>query len=319
MSVVVQRRGGCVEARHPFSAVCMDARGQVLDVVGEDGVTTWRSAAKPFQLEVSLGLLPAEVVAALDGPALALGTASHHGEADHVDGVLRLLSRLGGTEADLRCGVHDPVNAEAHRALIRSARESSSVHNNCSGKHAFMLAASRAQGWPLDYRPFDHPLQRMILGQVRIRTGVADVERVVDGCGVPCFVLPLSGMARAWAQVAEASVEAQTLLGRVGRALREHPWFASGSGAVDGELVRRTSGTVMAKVGAEGLLCLGLPSRGLGAAIKVHSGSPLAREVAVRWVLRRWRDFGWPEAGLPLAQEVMNCAGAVVGTVSVEA
>jgi L-asparaginase II len=318
MPFVVQLRGSTVEARHAFSAVCVDAAGEVQDRVGEDLRTTWRSAAKPFQLEVSLGVLPRDAVDTLEGPSLALGTASHHAEPGHVGGVQRILERWGCAESDLRCGAHEPLNPAAVRALILEGREASSIHNNCSGKHAFMAAACRAQGWPSDYRDSDHPLQLRILRNVQRRSGVEAVDRVIDGCGVPCFVLPLTGMARAWAQVAEAAAAGGSLLGRIGRALVEHPWYASGTGAVDGELVRRTGGAVMAKVGAEGLLCLGLPSRGLGAAIKVHSGSPLAREIAVRWVLQRWRDLGWPDSALPVDEEVRNCVGTLCGSVSVE-
>ena len=318
MPFVVQRRGSTIEARHAFSAVCVDGAGNVRDQVGEDLRTTWRSAAKPFQLEVSLRLLPREGVEALDGPSLALGTASHHAEPDHLAGVQQLLERWGCVERDLRCGAHDPVNLDAQRALILSGREATLLHNNCSGKHAFMVAACRAQGWSADYLDSEHPLQLQILQNVELRSGVQGVGRVVDGCGVPCFVLPLTGMARAWAQVAEAASTGEGLLGRIGRALLDYPWYASGTGAVDGELVYRTGGAVMAKVGAEALLCLGLPTLGLGAAIKVHSGSSLAREVAVRWVLRRWRDLGWPDSGLPLDEELRNCVGTQCGLLSVE-
>jgi hypothetical protein len=49
--------------------------------------------------------------------------------------------------------------------------------------------------------------------------------------------------ARHAAQVAEAAAAGGSLLGRIGRALVEHPWYASGTGAVDGD---KLSGSVKA-------------------------------------------------------------------------
>lgn len=312
--VVVQRRGGWTEAEHAVSVAVVDAYGAPQRGVGSDRPGTWRSAAKPFQLEVSLGLLGNAV---FTSPELALGTSSHHGEPGHVAGVRGLLERFALSEAHLFCGSHPPVHEPSANALVRVDAAPTAIHNNCSGKHSFMAAACRAMGWAEDYRDADHPLQVAILESVQRRTGGAVVDRVIDGCGVPCFVLPLSGMARAWAVAAVATRTGDGPLGAVGRAMLAEPWFASGSGAVDGEWMRTARRPMLAKVGAEGLLCVGFPETGLGMAIKVHSGSSLARVVAVRAVMQRWFPE-WVPSENSAATTLYNCVGRPCGEVVAE-
>ncbi len=283
--VVEQRRGGALEAAHPVSAVLVDRVGRVRERIGAEVVTTWRSAAKPFQLEVSAALTGLD----LAPEDLALGAASHSAEPAHVARVADLLERLGAAEADLLCGAHWPV----HRPSAQAVEAPRALHNNCSGKHAFMIGASRRQGWPADYRVPDHPLQVRIAAQVSRRAEIP-APAVVDGCGVPCFVLPLSAMAHAWAALARD----EGLLGTIGRAMAAHPWWTAGTGRVETVAMEAGGGALVAKVGAAGLICGALLEEGSGFALKAHSGSPEARAVAFGALLARWapglhrrRDF----------------------------
>jgi L-asparaginase II len=284
--VVEQRRGGVVEAAHRVHACASDATGQLIFRVGADVETTFRSAAKPFQLESSLSLLPESVSRALSSADLALGSASHHGEPEHVAGLEHLLGKLGRGREHLYCGVHEPMSAEAARTLHARGQFADVLHNNCAGKHAFMAAASATRGHPPDYRPAQHPLQQAIRQQLAQRVGHA-LTSVVDGCGVPCFVLPLSSMARAYAQLAVSVASADgSWLARIGRALRAQPLLMSGTGAFDGWLIE--SANVIAKIGAQGLVCLAIPERGFGMAVKLESGVDVARPAACVALLARF-------------------------------
>ena len=207
MPEILQTRGGyhgklaeVVEARHPWSAVAV-VDGQVSWQVGPDLDTTWRSAAKPLQLAVCLELLGRPN---LSPEELAIGAASHSGEPLHLRWVREVLARFDVAEADLRCGTHPPVHEPSAHAILRSDGEFGPIHNNCSGKHAFMLAAAARQRWDLDYRAPDHPLQVRIAEQVRQWCG-DPLRLAVDGCGVPTFCLPLTAIARGWAAVAEGA------------------------------------------------------------------------------------------------------------------
>jgi L-asparaginase II len=311
---VLHLRNGAIESRHPVTAALVAADGEVLERVGAPSPTTFRSSAKPFQLEASLDALPPAAVDALEEEDLAIGAASHHGEPMHVARVRRLLDRFELEPGELRCGAHPPASeADAH-ALIRAGQAPSALHNNCSGKHAFMLGACRAQGWAGDYRDEDHPLQRSVRARLDARSGGA-VEGVgVDGCGVPTFVLPIEGMARAYAALAAAMADAPTShLGRIGWAMHRHPRMMSGTLAVDGRLVAGAARPVVAKVGAEGLLCLALPEARVGVALKVESANGDARAVAIHALLARFFPGLVPEAAGERYALVRNHEGREVG------
>ncbi len=297
-------RGGLVETLHPVSAVLVEG-GQVRWSVGEDLASFWRSASKPFQLWNSLAQLPADAVAALDDRQLAVGAASHNGEPGHVGLVQALLARFGLAEAGLQCGAHVP----SHEPSARLVREALSIHNNCSGKHTFMLAACAARGWDLDYRALSHPLQAANhtrldeLGGVHHGTGI-------DGCSVPTFHGPLSAFARAWSTLAGAMADEDGTLGRIGRAMSREPWSMSGTNRLDLAVVEQIAEPVAVKIGAEGLFCVAIPRRRAGLAVKVHSGNSDVLAVAVRAVLEQ---IGVPTVGSWHWDTVKNVRGAVVG------
>ena len=311
---VEQRRGFAVEAVHAIDAVSCDASGDVRVLCGLDTLTTFRSASKPFQLEVSVELLSEAARSQLSATDLALGTASHHGEPFHLDALARLLTKLGRTQRDLLCGVHPPLDPASAQAMTARGEAPTVLCNNCAGKHAFMSAASFAQDFPADYLPASHPLQRAIRERLESRTGYGLSESVVDGCGVPCFVLKLSAMARAYASLAKDTRQrGPSALSAIGRAMRDHPLLVSGSDAIDGWLMQHTS--AIAKVGALGLLCVAVPERGLGIAVKVSTGNELVRAVATAAILERHVP-GLLHQPLPERfRTVYNVAGAKVGEI----
>lgn len=319
--LVLQRRGGVVESVHPFSAVATDADGQVVDACGPDIIATWRSAAKPFQLDVSLEFVPDELAPQLTDRALAVGAASHSAQPAHLDEVRSLWGLLGVSEADLHCGGHWPVHKPSEHALAASHGKPTHIHNNCSGKHTFMAAASKALGADPDYRALDHPLQARILDRIQELSGGGVVDRVIDGCGVPCFCLRLSAMARAWAALAVAARDGSGRLGRIGRAMQSEAFFVSGDGRLDLEVARASAGKVITKVGAAALICGALPETGVGFALKVHSGNNEARAVALAAWLQRIARLGISSAvsewatvrnvvGKPVGQRIVDWKGA---------
>ncbi|MDP3275525.1 MAG: asparaginase [Deltaproteobacteria bacterium] len=308
------REGHC-EAEHAVSAVLVDHSGAVLDRVGPPMITTWRSGAKPFQLEVSLDALIARERAQLGPEDLAIGAASHSGEAPHTARVQRLLTELSLTSEALYCGAHAPVHTESAYALVRAGHAFSPLHNNCSGKHTLMAAATRAMGCPEDYRPSDHALQRRIAESIADHAHERLTARVTDGCGVPCMVLSIDAMARCFAALSHAmTTSPESTLGTIGLAMVAHPWWVSGTGRSDYALAQHAREPLIAKVGAEGLLCIAAPSRGLAMVLKVHSGHDDARMAAMDALASRWLgELIDPQAFEPFCT-VRNVIGATVGT-----
>src|SRR5438128_4399172 len=162
-------RGNHIESFHSGSIAVVDSRGRLLAFAGDPGfVTCIRSAAKPFQ---ALPLLEygGEEEYDLTGEEIAITCASHGGEAVHVATAAALLRKGDFDEEDLLCGAHVPYDEKAAADVRRSGEAPSSLHNNCSGKHAGMLLATKLMDLPsANYIGSDHPLQRTM------RTTLAD-------------------------------------------------------------------------------------------------------------------------------------------------
>lgn len=311
-----QWRGDCVESVHPISIVAV-SDGDVILAEGDDRETAFRSACKPHQLAVSLSELGDPP---LSSRHLAVGAASHSGEPAHTKLVQEILDRFGAKAEGLRCGAHPPAHAPSAEAILRAGGAFTDLHNNCSGKHAFMLSAALHNGWDLDYRAPDHPLQIRIKERLGAWASRAPTT-ATDGCGVPTFVLPLSAAARAWGAIARAMRAARSgggdawdsRLARAGWAMAEHPEITSGTGRLDLSLVSNAREPMAVKIGAVGLFCVALPERGIGFAVKAHSGSTEALPVAVEWALSRLapgafeRPASWEHA------LVRNVVGKIVG------
>src|SRR5690606_26852340 len=125
-----------------------------------------RSAIKPIQA------LPVVDDGALEQFAitqqeLALCCASHSGEPRHVEAAASILRKIGLGEEALACGPHAPWHAPSARLLREQGQAPTRLHNNCSGKHAGMLALARVHGWPTaGYHRDDHPVQIRMLREL---------------------------------------------------------------------------------------------------------------------------------------------------------
>ena len=320
-SVVEVTRGPVVESRHRVHVAVVDADGTLRAYSGDpDRVTFWRSAAKPIQaLPVvddgafdRFGISPAE---------LALCCGSHSGSPAHVRTAESLLAKIGLTAEALACGPHAPFDEDTRRDLAEQGLEPVRLHNNCSGKHVGMLAIARARGWdPEGYHRVEHPVQARLLTEVSrwTRMPAEAIGLGVDGCGVVCFALPLRQMALAYAALAAAARRGERGPATVVEAMAAHPEMVAGEGRICTDLARVTEGRVFAKVGAEGVYCVGVPGAELGIAIKVEDGSTRAVPPAVAGVLRELDlisedDFG---ALHPYVfHEVGNTRGEVTGQV----
>ena len=147
---IVATRGGAVESRHRVHGVAVTAAGRVVAAVRDPNlVTFWRSCAKPFQV---MPLLEGGGYAATGWATseLALSCASHGGEPEHVALAGAMLESLGLEEGDLACGPHEPLSSRGARLARESGERITRLHNNCSGKHAAMLAAARMHGAPTE-------------------------------------------------------------------------------------------------------------------------------------------------------------------------
>ncbi len=262
--IAVAVRSGFDESVHHGVAVAIDADGRIAASIGDpDAVIYPRSSLKPLQASamVDLGLdLPSDL--------LALACASHDGASIHVDGVRRMLDAFGLDERDLRNTPARPYDPSARSRARIDGISPSPIQQNCSGKHAAMLATCRVNGWSTsDYVERDHPLQQAITAA--IADYASDVFHVgVDGCGAPTHALRLCDLAAAVAMIARRR-RAPAL------AMSAHPEFVGGP-TRDVTLAMRAVPGLLMKDGAQGVTVAAMPD-GRAVALKIAAGSDQCR------------------------------------------
>lgn len=259
-----------------------------------DLLAHWRSACKPFQALPLVADGGAERYG-LDDADIGLCCASHAGTPAHVERAEGILDRIGLGAESLACGPHRPFDDEAARALAREGREPTALHNNCSGKHAGMLVqAVHAGVSPEGYERPEHPVQARIRDELG-RWLDADPEGLAwatDGCGLPTPYLSLRGMARAYARLVGEAAGGEGAARRVVSAMIEHPNVVAGPERLTTRLLEAGEGRLLAKEGAEGVLCLAGVDGGWGLALKVADGASRATGPAAAEAVRRLELLG---------------------------
>ena len=331
--LVEVKRGSITESRHRGYIVAVEPDGNIVASLGAPHYVTFlRSSAKPFQA------LPLLLTGAADrfgftDREVALACASHNGEPIHTEIAASMLQKIGlGPEA-LKCGVHEPYSAEAAAELRARGEEPNVLHNNCSGKHAGMLAVALQLGAPIeDYDSPESPVQKAIADVLSKFSDIAvtDMAVGIDGCGAPIFGITMKAMALAYARLVAppTSFDKKThdACERIVRVMTTYPELIGGtSQRLDTEVMRAARGRVVSKVGAEGVYTAGIKPceewpRGLGFALKIEDGDDKrARPVVVIEALRQLgvlRDESLEAVARYAFFPVTNRRGDVVGEIS---
>ena len=270
-------RGGVVDNVYRGCVAVVDEDGQLRFALGDPDYHAFiRSSAKPLQ---ALALVEQGGIEAFgfDDAELAIICSSHSGGDLQIQTVRRVLEKIGMDESDLLAG--------------------SGIADNCSGKHAGMLALARLRGYPTEgYLECDHPIQTLIMERISAMCGLPteEIDVAVDGCGAPIFAMPLRNMAIGFARLANTDrlppPTAQAAQ-RVVQAMQKHPELIGGL-----DFRPLCGEKVVAKSGASGCYCAGFRQKGLGLAMKIADGSsepilPIFFEVARRLGLLAEDEF----------------------------
>lgn len=262
-------RSGLAETTHDVDVVAVDAAGDELFSSGDpDHPMYYRSAIKPFQAtavhEAGVKVTPEH---------FALICASHGGWPTHLAIVAAILSGAGLDESALQTPPTWPSSVGARSFQERrGAHHPRSIFHTCSGKHAGMLAACVAAGWPTDTYPDPgHPLQQRIETLVTEVTGVAAAPAGVDHCGAPAARGSVRGLARAF-----SALSTDDRFATAADAMSRFPSLVADNERADGVLGRWWGGPV--KDGAEGSIALA--RHGIGIAAKARTGSNQAAAAA---------------------------------------
>ena len=283
-------RGGRLESRHAGHAVICDETGQIVESWGDPAAEIFpRSSCKMMQ---ALPLLESGAAEAhgLTDRQVALACASHQGAAIHTEAVGRWLADLDLSEADLRCGAHEPYDTAERNRLIRAEEKPCQCHNNCSGKHAGFLTLNRHIGGGSEYVEVDHPVQKAVKAAFEEVTGEASPGYGIDGCSAPNFATSVHGLARAMARFAAATGAGDArdrAMHRLTRAMGAHPEMVAGEGRACTELMRAMDGRVAIKTGAEAVFVAIVPERRMGIALKITDGGTRGAEGAIAALLVR--------------------------------
>jgi L-asparaginase II len=318
------RRGSRLESVHAVAACACDVDGNVVLALGIiDEPVFLRSAAKPFITAAGVRAGTIERFG-FDDRELAVMSASHNGEPFHIDAVRGILEKIGATVDDLRCGAHAPSYGPAAAALNAAGEKPTALHNNCSGKHAGILALARMLEVPFDgYLEPEHPAERAILALCeRVSDDVFPPDKLaIDGCGIPTYATSLRNAARSFARLAtleELDPADAAALARVRAAIVAEPDYVAGTRRFDTDLIRAANGRIVGKIGAEAVHATALLDGGVGLVLKVVDGAQRAAAPAALALLRtlgaldeRQRATLDAHARVPIA----NRAGTIVGEI----
>lgn len=290
--LAVVTRGEAVESQHGGHICVVNAEDEILYNLGDPETLCFaRSALKPFQAIPLLahagiarfGFTPAEI---------AMMCSSHSGEPRHVEAVLEILKKIGCHRRELQCGVHVPFFFDSVQRLPKAEEVFTPLHNNCSGKHAGMLALCQLLNAPHEsYLDPEHEVQRQIRKALAHFCGLPETALVAatDGCNAPTYAMPLRHLAWAYARLSQGDPDPH--YGDAHRhifdAMSTHPDMVAGVKRLDLALMHAGAGDWVAKSGAEAVEAIAVRSRSWGIAMKIADGANRALPVVAIEVLRQ--------------------------------
>ena len=304
-------RGPSIESFHNVDVAVIGLAGKKVATWGEyKKLVLPRSAIKPIQALPLIETGAAEAFQ-LSEIEIALACSSHNGEKLHVEAIENWLSKIDCSSNELACGQHDPMNFNLVKEELLKGRLPKVTANNCSGKHTGFLTVMKHLGISSeDYLDPKHPLHTNYVTPVLSETCQVDFsiqEPGVDGCGVPVWAVPLSGLATGWAGMIKRPSAAPLF-----QAMINQPFYVAGTGRACTEMISATDGKAIVKTGAEGVFCAAIPGQEIGIALKVRDGASRAAAAALTWLLA---EFGVTER--KEIQLLTNHAGQEIGEIRV--
>lgn len=327
---VLVRRNQMMESCHAVNALVMDANGRILKTYFHNQQELQNEIFPRSAIKFAQALCFVQSGAIekfqLNEKHIAIACASHHAQKFQTDLVKDWLLKMGLNENALECGAHFPVDEEANHQLIRAELPSTTLHNNCSGKHAGMIAACLALGYDHQgYVDYHHPIQNKIR-QILSQISAFDFQKAnwgIDGCAIPTYPITLETMAKMMTAFLpqRKNHELTQEAAKIVSAIQKNPEYISSTDGYCTRIIRSTLGRVLAKTGAEGVYIAMDLKGGQVLTLKAKDGQTRASRAAVLWIMR---DLNWINQsefnalkpfGLP---ELKNWSGQIVGDIFVQ-
>lgn len=304
--LVIFNRDGLIEREH-FGYVVRCNQFKTVEKIGDDKNYPFylRSCAKPLQAALMIDY-ELDKKYDLTEEEIAVCSASHAGERVHVELVKNVLNKFGIPESKLKCGNHDPISQTAQNELLKSGQCATSLHNNCSGKHAMMLGLCKLNDWDMDnYDNLNHPLQREIINKIyelcEIKT---EYPITKDGCGVPVPAMPLENLVKGY-----LNLFCSPKYERIKSAFLNNPYLIGGENRTDTKIIE-SSKCLIAKVGAGGLCVVVNPEIEEAFVVKICDTDMSAREFVTVDLIN---NLHW--ANIDLSHDIRTNCGEKIGEI----
>lgn len=283
-------RNGLVEQEH-FGIVLHLTKDKILKRIGEDNNYKFyqRSCMKPLQMAEHIdNELHKKFNFSLE--EIALASASHTGSLKHQEVVRNILRKIGLNESNLLCGKQIPLSKQEQDRLLIEDQQEMPIHNNCSGKHAAMLALCVFNGWSIDnYLDDYHPLNQVVIKKVADLCNVSPDECIKskDGCGLPTIATTLQELG-----FGVLNLFLNEKYSIIKNAFLENPYLIGGYERLDSEIIAASDKKLIAKVGAGGLCVVVNLKKEEAIVVKIADANMKARSLVVIETLRqlKWLD-----------------------------
>lgn len=270
--IAVSVRNNIIDCIYHGSAVLVDRYGDVIWSIGNsERLVFERSLVKPFK---ALSIIREGVVDkfCLDDADIAIIAGSHSGTQKHIERVKGILNRCGLNYDVLKCGARLPLGEDALWELTQSNSSISSLHCDCSGEHAGVLALCCHLGFPVEnYLDITHPVQEHLRLTIEEFTPHKYEPKIIDRCGMPIAAISLHALASRFSKLI-TNISNDRSVAKLLNAISLNPYIYTGKKRLIGELIVRSKGDIIGKDGSEGVYTITWLKQGISLAIKVGSG-----------------------------------------------
>ncbi len=304
-------RSGLIEEEH-FGIILECSKDKTIRKVGEDNDYPFfqRSCMKPMQLAAVMEIIDAYD---LTPQETAICQASHSGEDFHIQTVKNILKKANLEETDLQCPEQMPLNKEARNFLIGKKQNPKSIHNNCSGKHAAILAYCKLKNIDIkNYTDFDHPVQKHIIDFVSKICDFKNFQMTKDGCTLPVIATPLFNLAKGYLEIFT-----NKKFEKIQTAVIDNPYYAGGHGRVDSEIINCGNKRFAAKVGAGNLCCIADLQEKSCTVFKLIDGDNYARGIIITEFLKKYKNLDTKELSKIFSKDITDEKGNIFGETEV--
>lgn len=274
-------RAGVLESFHRGVICVVNAEGEIIFSEGDTNQVCYpRSAMKLLQV------IPLLVNGGIEKfgftlEEIAVMCGSHNAEPEHLRVVNSILQKTGMSKDALNCGPQYPTSKRDANALIKADQKPHHIHNNCSGKHAGMLATCVLMGWPTEnYTDAQHPLQQTILDTCSMMYEYPKEKMItaLDGCSAPIFSVPVYNQALGYKNLVSTvhlPEAVQQACKVIIEAVSNYPFMVAGTGRYCTDMMKITAPNIIGKTGAEGIFAMAFTGQKLGVCIKIDDGKML--------------------------------------------